>query len=373
MSSLHLRARPPFEAYTFSMTTHPILYLDYDGILHPADVRVTREAPLQPRVYLRGEPSDQPLFRYMSLLELLLAPYTELRIVLATSWVRAFGYEFAIAQLSPGLQARVIGATTFPAPTRFDSIDIDAEERGLTRWLALDDDVCGWPAERRHQVVAPTSQVLGLAQPGVAAELATMLEALCTGQPLKLITKVGKVLPTADRLRALPGITETEMIDALEEDARVHEILRQAFARQVVPLATAGSTVAGEQIMAEFRQASAMAVLARIERKELINGSELATRLGVSADALATATESGQLFFIAGPAGEPCYPAFFADRQYAKGWLGEVCQVLGSLPGPSKYFFLMNKSTRLGATPLEALASGRITQVLASAEAFRES
>ncbi|WP_426112381.1 HAD domain-containing protein [Massilia sp. PWRC2] len=354
------------------MTTNPVLYLDYDGILHPTDVRVTPEAPLQPRVFVRGEPTDQPLFRYMSLLELLLAPYPELRIVLATSWVRAFGYEFAIAQLSPKLQARVIGATTFPAPTRFDSIDIDAEERGLTRWLALDDDVCGWPAERQHQVVAPTSPVLGLAQPGVAAELATMLEALCTGQPLELITKVGNVLPPADRLQGLPGITETEMIDALEEDARVHEILRQAFTRQVVPLATAGSIVAGAKIMAEFRQASAMAVLARIKRKELINGIELAARLSVSADALCAAIESGQLFFFEGPDGERYYPAFFADKRYAKEAVNAVSLALGSLPGPSKYHFLTSKSVRLGQAPIEALESGRLAEVLLLAEAFRE-
>lgn len=163
----------------------PILYLDYDGVLHAADVRVTREEPLRPQVYVRGEPTDQPLFQYAALLELLLAPHPELKIVLATSWVRAFGYEYALGQLSPTLQARVIGAVSVPAPTRFDSIDIDAEGRGLATWLALDDDVRGWPDARRHMVVAPTDPVLGLAQPGVAVELAHRLAALCTGLPLE--------------------------------------------------------------------------------------------------------------------------------------------------------------------------------------------
>ena len=204
----------------------PVLYLDFDGILHPADVRVSREEPLHPCVYARGQPTDEPLFQYMSLLELLLAPYPELKIVLATSWVRALGYEFALKQLSPALQERVIGATTFQAPTRFDSIDIDAESRGLTRWLALDDDVCGWPEERRHLVVAPTNPVLALAQPGVAAELATMLEALCAGTPLELVTKVDNALPNVDSLWALPGITEAEVIDALEEYQRYSSLLR---------------------------------------------------------------------------------------------------------------------------------------------------
>lgn len=163
----------------------PILYLDYDGVLHAADVRVTREEPLRPRVYVQGEPTDQPLFQYAALLELLLAPHPELKVVLATSWVRALGYEYALKQLPPALQSRVIGAATFPAPTRFDSINVDAEERGLTRWLALDDDMRGWPDARLHQVVAPTDPVLGLAQPGIGAELARRLAALCTGLPLE--------------------------------------------------------------------------------------------------------------------------------------------------------------------------------------------
>jgi hypothetical protein len=353
------------------MTNYPVLYLDYDGILHAADVRVTRESPLQPRIYLCEKPSDQPLFRYMSLLELLLAPYPDLKIVLATSWVRAFGYAFAIQQLSPILQARVIGAATFPAPTRFDTIAIDAEERGVNSWLALDDDIRGWPVERRNQVVAPTSLVLGLAQPGIAAELARMLEALCTGQPLDVIIRAEKVRPTANRLLDGLGIPDENVVDALEEDARVHEVLRQARAPQDMPVATAESTEAAEQLMAEFRKGSAMAVLARIERKELIGGDEFAARLGVNADAVATEIESGQLFFIAGPSGEPFYPAFFADLQYSHGGLGKVCQVLGSVPGQSKYFFLTSKSNFLGETPLEALVSGRLAQVLGLAKAFR--
>jgi hypothetical protein len=279
---------------------------------------------------------------------------------------------FAVKQLSPALQARVIGATTVSAPTRFESIALDAENRDLTRWLALDDDVTGWPEELRHMVVAPTNPVLCLAQPGVAAELATMLEALCAGKPLELITRVDNVLPTVDRLWSLPGITEAEVIDALEEDARVDEILRQARARPPAPLATVESIEAGRRVMDEFRQVSATAVLARIESRELITGSELASRLDVSENALGTAIESGQLFSIPAPSGEPYFPAFFADEQYAKEDLRDVSQTLGRLPGPSKYHFLTSKSTRLGETPLEALASGRLAEVLVSAEAFRE-
>ena len=211
---------------------NPVLYLDFDGILHPADVRVTPEEPLRPRLYVRGKPTNEPLFRYVSLLELLLYPHPDLRIVLATSWVRTFGYESALKRLSPALQERVIGAATFPAPTRFGTISVDAEERGLTNWLSLDDDYVGWPEERLHQLVAPTNPYLALVEPGVAVKLAKMLEALCAGVPLDAVTNVARSTSKLDRLFALPNVTEAEVLRALEDDARVEEVLRQARARR---------------------------------------------------------------------------------------------------------------------------------------------
>ena len=135
---------------------------------------------------MRGEPTDLPLFEHVGLLERLLQPFPMVEIILATSWVRMFSYRTAIAQLTPGLRSRVIGATwrdgmRWVPSTRYDAIDIDAEARGLTRWLALDDDLFGWPDKARHRVVAPTGPMLTLAQPGVAQELTSKLVCLCEG------------------------------------------------------------------------------------------------------------------------------------------------------------------------------------------------
>jgi hypothetical protein len=162
------------------MITYPVLYLDFDGVLHPADVCVSPAEPRRPQVYQRGQPTDRPLFEHLPLLERLLAPYLQLRIVLSTSWVREFGYEFALKQLTPSLRERVIGATLYPAPARYYCIQIDAEERGLTRWLALDDDLNMWPEAELHKVVAPTDRSRGLAQPGVAEQLSAALAELCS-------------------------------------------------------------------------------------------------------------------------------------------------------------------------------------------------
>lgn len=162
------------------MITDPILYLDFDGVLHPADVRVL-PADRHPRVYVRGQPTDRPLFEHLPLLEQLLKPYSQLRIILATSWVREFGYEYALEQLTSSLRERVIGATLYPALARYYCIQIDAEERGVTKWLALDDDLNMWPESEMARVVAPTDRQLGLAQPGIAEQLSAALVGLCGG------------------------------------------------------------------------------------------------------------------------------------------------------------------------------------------------
>lgn len=179
----------------------PILYLDYDGVLHPPDVRATMAEPLRPRVYEKGRPTDRPLFEHASLLVTILAAFPQVRISLATSWVRALGYEFAVQQLPPALRTRVVGTIwqgwmlKFPPPRRHDAITTDAEERGVGRWLALDDDVEGWPANRRHLLVAPKNPWLGLSQPGLADELSGALELLCTGQRLEVRLPVGAAIP----------------------------------------------------------------------------------------------------------------------------------------------------------------------------------
>jgi hypothetical protein len=184
----------------------PILYLDYDGVLHPADVRVTKAEPLRPQIYQKGRPTDRRLFEHASLLAHILDAFPDVRISLATSWVRTFGYEFAVQQLPPVLRSRVVGTIwqgwmlQFPPPRRHDAITADAEERGVRRWLALDDEVEGWPADRRHLVVAPKNPWQGLAQPGVADELSTALKLLCTGQQLEARLPVeAAILSTVER------------------------------------------------------------------------------------------------------------------------------------------------------------------------------
>lgn len=167
----------------------PILYLDFDGCLHANDVRLVKRRPV---VFENGVMSTRPLFEHAFLLEQILAPHRKLHIVLSTSWVRHLGFSYASAQLTPGLQDRIIGATWVPSMgtepggaefydrlSRFQVIWLDAAGRKNDRWLALDDDIVGWPASQSHRVVAPEERSMGLGQPGKADELAEALKRLC--------------------------------------------------------------------------------------------------------------------------------------------------------------------------------------------------
>lgn len=60
-----------------------LLYLDFDGVLHPEDV--WRRPGWGVFV---ARPPGHRVFKNAALLEEVLAPYPEIRIVLSTSWVR---------------------------------------------------------------------------------------------------------------------------------------------------------------------------------------------------------------------------------------------------------------------------------------------
>ena len=168
-----------------------VLYLDFDGVLHPADVRVPVDDRTCARVYCRGLPTNHPLFEHALLLERILQPHPDVKIVLATLWARELGLEYAAQQLPPGLRERVIDTiwrgslVEYPPGSRYDVIQTDADARGLDQWLALDDDLNYWPGDRRHLIVAPTDSWQALAQPGIADELSAALELLCSGRSLE--------------------------------------------------------------------------------------------------------------------------------------------------------------------------------------------
>lgn len=151
-----------------------ILYLDYDGVLHPEDVRVHSR-----RGIFVHSPAGHTLFEHAALLEALLAPFPQVQIVLSTTWVRVRGFTHARDRLPPALRRRVIGATfhsqhmrewEFVAKPRGQQILEDVARRRPSRWLAIDDDHADWPRAYASHLVR-SHDVLGLSDPATREAL----------------------------------------------------------------------------------------------------------------------------------------------------------------------------------------------------------
>lgn len=132
-----------------------ILFLDFDGVLHPDEVYIVRGKD----VVLRCDGHN--LFEYAELLIDALMPYPDVRIVLSTSWVHALSLDEAKARLPEGLQSRVTGATYYTASnkfewnslTRYQQIMHYVHRYNVQNWLAIDNDASGWPEDKRHHLV----------------------------------------------------------------------------------------------------------------------------------------------------------------------------------------------------------------------------
>lgn len=158
----------------------PILYLDYDGVLHHENVL------WHPRRGIFAGPPGFTLFEHAVMLEKLLAPFPQVSIVLSTSWVRTCGFHRAVKRLPDGLRCRVLGATfhshmnerAFVARPRGQQVLSDVSRRRPLDWLALDDTDEGWPADVRERVLI-TDEKLGISAPGMRQLITAALERLC--------------------------------------------------------------------------------------------------------------------------------------------------------------------------------------------------
>ncbi len=161
-----------------------IVFLDYDGVLHP-DAVYRR---LNGRIELRA---PGQLFMWTPILTEALAPYPELRIVLSTSWVRELGFRRALGCLPYDLAERVIGATWHSAmkttsdgiivwdqQSRYDQISAHLSRQTVpVPWLAIDDDAVGWPTGK-YENLLQTDPMLGLSSTETLVRLKEQLKAL---------------------------------------------------------------------------------------------------------------------------------------------------------------------------------------------------
>jgi hypothetical protein len=113
--------------------------------------------------------------------------------------------------------------------------------------------------------------------------------------------------------------------------------------------------------------------MVRIDPSLLLDEGEFRRRMGWTADKLQEEEARGRVFhLLVGQAAR--YPAFYAEFDPGgRRQLAAVCQLLGDIPGGSKWqFFTSGKGSLAGSTPLEALRQGRLRRVKATAEGFAE-
>lgn len=133
-----------------------ILFLDFDGVLHHENVRLTRCAPSSRRWLKDYEKKylthtgylvkGAGLFEHCNRLEAALAPFPKVQIVLSTSWREHFRPGSLLKFLPPSLADRVIGQTPHcdkfgGVGSRLCEILAYLEGNGLAGepWVALDD------------------------------------------------------------------------------------------------------------------------------------------------------------------------------------------------------------------------------------------
>ena len=156
-----------------------ILFLDFDGTLHPL------------WTFERGEdsviaiPYSGPWLVEAPTLERILQPYLHrMEIVLSTAWARMRGLEAARGMLPSAMAERVTESIWLPELaldyqasrcSRFSCIQMWLERRRpgyAGPWLALDDDDELWPTDQRHRLVYALGTLAALP---VQRELAEML------------------------------------------------------------------------------------------------------------------------------------------------------------------------------------------------------
>ncbi|MCX9158033.1 HAD domain-containing protein [Niveibacterium sp. 24ML] len=154
-----------------------ILFLDFDGVLHPGNVVLRRN---RPHLDAPGE-----LFMWTPALVEVLADAPHVQLVLSTSWVRHLGFSRAREALPAALASRVIGATWhtellegrskrdmcgWDLLSRYAQIERYVLRAKLDSWIAVDDDVEGWPDTQSEQLIQTDSDC-GLGDPIVIERL----------------------------------------------------------------------------------------------------------------------------------------------------------------------------------------------------------
>ncbi len=129
--------RPPPRAFPYSPSycRETVLFLDFDGVLHPEE----------------GLTDRTPIFHEADRLEALLDDYPDISIVLSTSWQMLSGFDRLRTVFRSEYRDRIIGGTDQLNPESFSYGRDRLAQRWIAchgrakRWICLDDDITAFP------------------------------------------------------------------------------------------------------------------------------------------------------------------------------------------------------------------------------------
>ncbi len=152
------------------------LFVDFDGVLHPYGI-----AALDENFKLIANPT---LFCWRPVLEDLLAPHPDVRIIVSSDWRRLFSDEALVTLLGPDLGQRFVGVVDRYNESRATEILAEVAHRRLCRWLAIDDHRTVYEAYQagdEHFIACDPD--LGITDTSAQCELRRKLASLRSGPP----------------------------------------------------------------------------------------------------------------------------------------------------------------------------------------------
>ena len=218
---------------------------------------------------------------------------------------------------------------------------------------------------------------------------AATLEKESSGASVKLDPGAAEVLRSAVGAASMLGADKARALLEMP-DAQLGSLLKQGISQFLAAIAglnldfapsSGGSpqpstgarklrTTAGALDLDKFEAGAQAARKQLVSRGQLLPAAEIWNALGMTRQALNKALSSGRIFTVDVGANQ-YYPAFYLSQDIDRKTLAKITQLLGTLPGWSKWQFFTTRKGSLGdITPLEALKRGELEKVRSAAQAF---
>jgi hypothetical protein len=147
-----------------------VLFLDFDGVLHP----ISALRWFEMRLPLESIIQRARLFRWAWTLHEMLEPYLDVRIVVHSTW-RLLKTDAELQSFLGPLSSRFVGST--PRAERWESIEWFVQQNELSDYRILDDHPDAFPSELNELIVCDSE--LGVYDEAVRKKLQAWLETGC--------------------------------------------------------------------------------------------------------------------------------------------------------------------------------------------------